>query len=46
MIKTRHRAVTPNPTATIIVCLALFCSEQGLESGKTKRIMRSNYLIT
>jgi len=37
MIKTKHRAVIPNPTPTIIVCLALLCSEQGLESGRDKK---------
>jgi len=33
----RHRAVTPNPTPTIILRLALFGSEQGLESRKDKK---------
>ena len=33
----RHRAVTPNPTPTIILCLTFFWFVQGLESGKENK---------
>jgi hypothetical protein len=36
-IRTKHRAETPNPTPTTILCLPFLWSEQCLESGRKKK---------